>query len=147
MKKQIIRNAAIFSLFLMVAVVSVNAQVASRAEVKIPFDFSAGKATLKAGTYQISRTSTSILKIRSLDGKTVVLVNAPLSISARDSKFGERLVFNQYDDKYFLSQVWLSVENGQQIFPASDENKIAREFKHTDVTREPQRIAVALREK
>ena len=143
MKNQIMRNTAILGLFFMLAIASVNAQTPSRVEVNIPFDFSAGKATLKAGTYSIKRTSGNLLAIRSADGKTTALVNAPLTIGSRDSKAGERLVFNQYGDQYFLSQVWLSVDTGRQLFTSGTETKVAREYKLANKDAKPQRVEIA----
>lgn len=143
MKIQIMRNTAILGLFFMLAIASVNAQTPSRVEVNIPFDFSAGKATLKAGTYSIKRTSGNLLAIRSADGKTTALVNAPLTIGSRDSKAGERLVFNQYGDQYFLSQVWLSVDTGRQLFTLGTETKVAREYRLANKDAKPQRVEIA----
>jgi hypothetical protein len=143
MKNQIMRNFAILGLFFMLAIASVNAQTPSRVEVSIPFDFSAGKATLKAGTYSFKRTSGNVLAIRSADGKTTVIVNAPLTIGSRDSKAGERLVFNQYGDQYFLFQVWLSVDTGRQLFTSGPETKAAREYKLANKDAKPQRVEVA----
>jgi hypothetical protein len=144
MKNQIMRNFAILGLFFMLAIASVSAQTPSRVEVKIPFDFSAGKAMLKAGTYSIKRTSANSLAIRSTDGKTIALVNAPLTIGSRDSKAGERLVFNQYGDQYFLSQVWLSVDTGRQLFTSGAETKAAREYRLARNDAKPQRVEIAL---
>ena len=145
MKVQFIRSVAILGLFFMLAMASVNAQTPSRVEVSIPFDFYAGKATLKAGSYSIKRTSENLVTIRSADGKTTALVNAPLSIASRDSKAGERLVFNQYGEQFFLSQVWLSVDTGRQLFTSSAEVKAAREYKLADKDAKPQRVEIALR--
>ena len=144
MKNNIIRSTAILGLFFMLAIASVNAQTPSRIEVNIPFDFSAGKTTLKAGAYSIKRTSANLLAFRSADGKTTALVNAPLTIGARDSKAGERLVFNQYGDQYFLSQVWLSVDTGRQLFTTGAETKVAREYKLANNNAKPRRVEVAM---
>jgi hypothetical protein len=144
MKKQILRSTAILGLFYMLAIASVNAQTPSRVEVNIPFDFSVGKATLKAGTYSIKRTSGSALAIRSADGKTSALVEAPLTIGSRGSKAGERLVFNQYGDQYFLSQVWLTVDTGRQVFTSGAETKAAREYKLAKNDAKPQRVEIAM---
>jgi hypothetical protein len=138
------RSIAILGLFFMLAIASVNAQTSSRVEVNIPFDFSAGKATLKAGSYSIKRTSGNLLAIRSADGKTTALVNAPLSVGSRESKAGERLVFNQYGDQYFLSQVWLSVDSGRQIFTSGAEAKVAREYKLANNNAKPRRVEIAM---
>jgi hypothetical protein len=145
MKNQIIKTTAILGLFFMLAIASVNAQTPSRIEVNIPFDFSAGKATLKAGTYSIRRTSGNALAIRSADGKTTALIDAPLTIGSRDSKAGERLVFNQYGDQYFLSQVWMTVDTGRQLFTQGAEKKAAREFQLANNNVKPKRVEIAVR--
>ena len=145
MKIQIMKNMAILGLFFMLAIASAKAQTPSRVEVNIPFDFAAGKATLKAGAYSIKRTTGNALTIRSADGKTTALVNAPLTIGSRDSKAGERLVFNRYGDRYFLSQVWLTVDTGRQLFISGEETKVAREFKLANKNAKPERVEVAVR--
>lgn len=128
----------------MLASVSIKAQTPSSVEVNIPFDFSAGKAALKAGAYSIKRLSGNSLAIRSIDGPTT-LVSAPLTIGARDSKPGERLVFNRYGDQYFLSQIWMDVDTGRQLFLSNAETKAAREFKLASKNAKPQRVEVAVR--
>src|SRR5688572_19752375 len=109
MKNRIIKTTAIMGLFMMFAIVSVQAQTTS-GEVNIPFDFMAGKSHVKAGTYVVKQRAGNVLAISNHDGKTVALINAPLTIGSRDAKSGVRLVFNQYDTEYFLSQVWLRVD-------------------------------------
>jgi len=145
MKNQIIKTTAILGLFFMLAIVSVQAQTPSRIEVNVPFDFSVGKTTLKAGAYSIKRASGTMLSVRSADGKTTVLVNAPLTIGSRDSKAGERLVFNQYGDQYFLSQIWLTVDTGRQLFTEGMEKKAAREFLLANNNAKPRRVEIAVR--
>jgi hypothetical protein len=140
MKHQILKTIAILGLFFMLAMTSVSAQTTGKVEVKIPFDFTAGKATFKAGTYSIKRVS-----IRSLDGKTTKLIDAPLAIGARDSKAGERLVFNQYGDQYFLSQVWVEADSGRQLFTSGAEKKVAQEYKLAHNNEKPQRVEIATR--
>src|ERR1700741_1844946 len=143
MKNQIFKTTAILGLFFMLAIASVNAQTPSRIEVNVPFDFSAGKTTLKAGAYSIKRKSATILSVRSADGKTTVLVNAPLTIGSRDSKAGERLVFNQYGDQYFLSQIWLTVDTGRQLFTEGMEKKAARGYLLANNNAKPKRVEIA----
>ena len=143
MKNQIIKTTAILGLFFMLTIVSVQAQTPSRIEVNIPFDFSAGKATLKAGTYSIKRTSGNLLAIRSADGKTTAMIDAPLTIGSRDLRAGERLVFNQYGDQYFLSQVWLTVDTGRQLFTPGSEKRVAREYQLANNNAKPKRVEIA----
>jgi hypothetical protein len=145
MKHQILKTIAILGLFFMLAMTSVSAQTTGKVEVKIPFDFTAGKATFKAGTYSIKRVSNNSVAIRSLDGKTTKLIDAPLAIGARDSKAGERLVFNQYGDQYFLSQVWVEADSGRQLFTSGAEKKVAQEYKLAHNNEKPQRVEIATR--
>jgi hypothetical protein len=145
MKIQVVRNVAILGLFFVLAIASVQAQTPSRVEVNIPFDFCAGKSSLKAGVYSIKRMGTNALAIRSADGKTTALLNAPLIVGARDSKAGERLVFNKYGDQYFLSQVWMTVDTGRQLFPSSGEQKAARAYEIAHNRAKPERAEIAVR--
>src|SRR5436190_23976143 len=109
MKTQIGRNVAILGLFFMLAIAGVNAQTPSRVEANVPFDFVAGKASLKTGRYSLRKGfAGNSISIRNDEGATTI-VNAPLAIGSRASKAGARLVFNKYGDKYFLSQIWTSV--------------------------------------
>jgi len=144
MKNHVTRSIAILGLFFMLAIANVKAQTPSRVEVNIPFDFSAGKATLKAGSYSIRRTSGNAIAIRSVDGKTTALINAPLTIGSRDFKAGERLVLTQYGDQYFLSQVWLSVDTGRQLFTSGAETKTAREYRLANKDAKPKRVEIAM---
>ena len=145
MKNQILRSIAILGLFIMLAMTSVQAQMPSRAEVKVPFDFAIGKVQFKAGTYSFRKLTDSTLTIRDVNGKGTIttLVDAPLTIGSRDSKAGERLVFNQYGNQYFLSQVWLSSDTGRQLFTSGAETKAAREYKLAHNNAKPQRVEVA----
>jgi hypothetical protein len=141
MRNKVISTIGILGLFFVLAIAEVQAQRPTSVEVNLPFDFTAGKATLRAGRYSIRKLSGSVLSIRSEEGKRV-LVDAPLVVGERDSKGGARLVFNRYGDLYFLTQVWLNPESGQQLFPTKMEGKarttqIAKGFK-------PQRIEVSL---
>ena len=142
MKNQILRSIAIFGLFFMLAMTSVPAQTPSRVEVKIPFDFAIGKVLFKAGTYSIRNATDNTLTVRNIAGKTTTLVAAPLTIGSRDFKAGSRLVFNQYGNQYFLSQVWLSSDTGRQLFSGA-ETKAAREYKLAHNNAKPQRVEIA----
>ena len=143
MKNRVTTIIAVVGVFLTLAVVSVSAQTPTGAEVSIPFDFSAGKASLKAGTYIISRSSDKVLKIRDAKEKRTILVNAPLTIGSRDFQGGERLVFNRYGNDYFLTQVWLTADEGRQLFPSKAETTAAGELVKRDV--KPERVEIAVR--
>jgi len=143
MKNQINKTIVIMSLFMMFAIVSVQAQTTS-GEVNIPFEFTAGKSHVKAGTYVITQRAGNLLAINNQEGKTVALVNAPLTIGSRDAKSGVRLVFNQYDTEYFLSQVWLRVDTGKQLFTTDAESRTAREYKLAKRNASPRRVDIAM---
>ena len=141
MKNQV-RNTAILGLFLIMAVVSVQAQTLS-GEVKIPFDFYAGTEKMQAGTYVVKRMSDNALGIRRVDGKKIALINAPLTIGARDSKSGQRVVFNRYGEEFFISQVWLTEDSGRQVIPTKQELRVAKEHREIGVLM-PQRTEIAM---
>jgi hypothetical protein len=145
MKNRILGSITILGLFFMLAMANVQAQTSGRVEVTVPFDFSVGKATLKAGAYTVKTLPGNALAIRSADGKTTALVNAPLTIGARDAKAGQRLVFNQYGDQYFLSQVWLTVETGRQLFTTRQEEKAAHSYQLANNGAKARRVEIATR--
>ena len=115
MKVQIYRIFAILGIFFGFAVVSVQAQASSRVEVNIPFEFSAGKTTLKPGVYSIKRMSGNLVSLRNTEDKSSVILNAPINLTSNDTEAGERLVFNKDGDQYLLSQIWLTVDTGRQL--------------------------------
>jgi hypothetical protein len=131
MKKQIFRIAAVFGSFLALAMVSVQAQTPSRVEVNIPFEFSAGKTTLKPGVYTVKRMSGNLVTLRNVDNKSSVILNAPVNLSSTNVEATERLVFNKYGDRYSLAQIWLTVDSGRELL---------REKK----AQKPERIELAL---
>src|SRR6185503_12196795 len=125
MRNKVLSSIAMLSLFFVLAVAGVQAQRPTGVEVNLPFDFTAGKATLKAGRYNIRKLggNGNVISILNEDGKRVI-VDAPLTVGSRDAKGGARLVFNRYGDSYFLTQIWLTSEIGQQLFPTKAETKV-----------------------
>src|ERR687883_376577 len=116
MKNQIYRVIAIIGIFLGLGVASVQAQTPSRVEVNIPFEFSAGKTTLKPGVYTVKRMSGNLVTLRNVDDKSSsVILNAPVNLSSTDVDATERLVFNKYGERYFLAQIWLTIDSGREL--------------------------------
>jgi hypothetical protein len=126
MKNQIYRVIAIIGIFIGLTVANVQAQTPSKVEVNIPFEFSAGKTVLQAGVYSIKRISGNQLALRTSDGKTAVILNAPVTISSRDAKSAERLVFNKDGDEYLLSQIWLTVDTGREVWTKRRSKQLER---------------------
>lgn len=116
MKYKIYRHIALLGIFMGLAVAGVRAQAPSKVEVNIPFEFSAGKTTLKAGVYTIKRLSASNVTLRSEDGQASVILNAPVSLTSSDPNAVERLVFSKRGEQYSLSQIWLTADTGRQIW-------------------------------
>src|SRR5919112_3808317 len=116
MKNKIYSFVAILGIFLGFAVASVPAQAPSKVEVNIPFEFSAGKTTLPAGVYSIKRMSGNNVTLRSEDGRSSVILNAPVTNSSSDPNAVERIVFERYGDQFALAQIWLTADSGRQIW-------------------------------
>ena len=132
MKNQIYRAIAIFAIFFAFAVASVEAQTASRIEVKIPFEFSAGKTTLQPGVYTIKRMSGNLVTLRNVADNSSVILNAPVNLSSTNSEATERLVFNKYGHEYSLAQIWLTADSGRELLTKKKPGK-------------PERIELSLR--
>jgi hypothetical protein len=116
MNNKTYRIVAILGIFLAFAVAGVNAQAPSKVEVNIPFEFSAGKTTLPAGVYSIKRMSGNNVALRSKDGRSSVILNAPVTNSSSDPNAVERIVFERFGDQYALAQIWLTADSGRQIW-------------------------------
>ena len=116
MNNKTYRIVAILGIFLAFAVASVNAQAPSKVEVNIPFEFSAGKTTLPAGVYSIKRMSGNNVMLRSEDGQSSVILNAPVTSSSSDPNAVERIVFERYGDQFALAQIWLTADSGRQVW-------------------------------
>jgi len=126
MKNQTYRLVAILGIFLGFAVASVHAQAPSKVEVNIPFEFSAGKTTLQAGVYSIKRLSGDNVTLRSEDGKSTVILNAPVTNTSNDPNAVERLVFEKHGEQYALAQIWLTADTGRQVRTSNKGNKSER---------------------
>jgi hypothetical protein len=92
---------------------------------KIPFSFVVSGHTLPAGEYtMLPANGPGAIIIRGIDHHAagVAVVHATSDRSA--SKQTARLVFNTYGDRYFLSQVWSSGEQGSQLLMSHSEREL-----------------------
>jgi len=126
MKKRAFVTATLFVLSLIVA-----AQVAQADEpmlVNIPFAFVAGKVTLPAGEYRVEKLdrNSGVLLIKCSDpGATAMVVTH--AAQANEPQTESKLVFNRYDNQYFLSQVWTAGSiRGRQLLKSPREKEVAR---------------------
>lgn len=80
---------------------------ARAAELKgtVPFDFQAGAAHVKAGTYVIDTgRGGATLTLRTLDGKRIAFVIANSAVSTQPQP--AKMVFRLVGSSYYLGQVW-----------------------------------------
>ena len=114
-----IKRAIAFSgLLVLLTFSSVLGQSDRQTIIHIPFNFIAGEKTFPAATYVIERIrkdSDTVWIIRNKDdiGKALVLTRP---VRANDVMQETQLVFNRYDDLYFLSEIWTRGEQtGREI--------------------------------
>ena len=124
MRNQIYRTIAILGIFLGFAGASAQAQTASRVEVNIPFEFSAGNETLKPGIYAIKRMAGNLVVLQNVADKSTAILNAPLTLSSTDPEAVERLVFNKHEGRHFLAQIWLTADSGRQLLQEKKNERV-----------------------
>ena len=95
----------------------------------VPFDFSAGNKVLPAGRYELwyPFESHSVLQFRDHTGRGIATVRTnDLSTPAIQKE--TRLIFNRYDDRYFLNRVLISGQAiGSAVIQSSQERDSAKE--------------------
>jgi hypothetical protein len=97
-----IKRAAALVAVLTILVAGAAAQSSKRMLVSVPFAFAAGKTTMPAGDYVVTRRGSNVLEIRGAEGAALI-TTAPLAVD----QAGERaqVVFNRYDTGYVLAAV------------------------------------------
>jgi hypothetical protein len=93
--------------------------------IYIPFNFTAGEKSFPAGKYVIERiwkTSDTVWVIKRKDevGKTMLLTRP---VRANETQQETRLVFHQYGDLYFLSEIWTVGDATGRAIQTSDREK------------------------
>ncbi len=145
MKKQFLKGLATFGLFLTLTVASAQAQTGYQIATNIPFDFTAGKASLRAGSYSIKLISGNTLLVSSSDGTESVLLLARQAEHAGTRK-PARIIFNRYGDRYFLSRIFLSENDlGCEVNPSRAERDLAREYRLAERGGKSQKVEIAVR--
>jgi hypothetical protein len=144
MKREILKSFTMLMLTIALACITVQAQNANQMKANIPFNFIIGNQTLPAGEYTIrylnQDTGKNALLFRSIDGKTSRIVK--LNTTQRDETLKASLVFNQYGEQYFLSEVWTGTDQYGLSLPASSSE---RRIKESDLSNiEAKRVTVAL---
>ena len=92
--------------------------------VNVPFDFVAGGAHLLAGRYSVYHFPTKrVILIESVSGKGAAFMQVSIA-TAGPGENPNTLVFNQYDNRYFLSQVTTKNDHEIHICSKSREEQV-----------------------
>jgi hypothetical protein len=143
MKRETLRSFALMILMLAFTSLTAQAQSAAQMKAQIPFNFIIGSQTLPAGDYTVRYINqdsgkTAIL-FKSADGRTSRIVQ--MMPAQRDNAQGKAiLVFNQYGESYFLSEVW---SGGDQYGAALPKSRMERNLNEM-AKAEAKRVTVAL---
>lgn len=130
MKKQTLTIFGMSALLLVMTAISVNAQQQrSKMSTKIDFAFNVGDKTLPAGEYTVrpnTGDSQSVWLIQNKEqGVNIYFFTA--SVSSSRSPKQAKLVFNQYGNEYFLSQIWRRGNNsGRELEMRQRERELAK---------------------
>ena len=134
MKKQAFRILAVFSLLLTMSAAIVHAQ-SKRSIVNIPFSFTVGHKTLPAGEYTVQpnrSNSNNVWLVESITGHDSVVFTTG-SAWTRETQENTKLVFNNYDGQYFLSQIWSAGDNtGRELRMPRVERQLAKSRIHRE---------------
>ena len=99
---------------LSLAATSLTAQSKPLMTVNVPFNFAAGAKTLPAGEYRVSAMARNVVAIQTADYKTTVMLVSHSTENTNMDGLGG-LTFNRYGDRYFLSQIWMGSNLGQEV--------------------------------
>lgn len=128
MKTQAFRILAVLSLLLTMSAAIVNAQ-SKRGTINIPFSFTVGHKTLPAGEYTVEPNrgnSDNVWLVESTTANDSVLFTTG-SVWTRETQENTKLVFNNYDGQYFLSQIWSAGDNtGRELRMPRLERQLAK---------------------
>jgi hypothetical protein len=101
----------------------------------IPFAFQVGDKTLPAGEYSVKSMSNGTSDVQLIrqkhgDALTVVLT---MAVDPKDGKSEPELIFNQYGNSYFLSQIWTGAGQGRELSKSKREKEAALGQARTEV--------------
>jgi hypothetical protein len=118
--------AVITGLGVALTIVPARAQSGSRVLANIPFDFSVGNTTLKAGSYTVEQLQSGIIAFSSDDGKEhQFALTVPGNSGNQDQ--APHLVFTRYGSEAFLKEVFFpDNEDYQELLRTSRERDLIR---------------------
>ena len=146
MKYTTLKTLVMLCLLVILAVASVSAQSSSHIRVNIPFDFTAGKAQLKAGEYLVQSSSEGILVLRRINDRIDTFVLASNTIQRPESKLSPKVVFHRYGNEYFLAEAWTSRNTiGRGVNKIGAERRLARQLAKVKMHAELVDVSAALK--
>jgi hypothetical protein len=115
------------------SLVSIAQAQTSTMTVVVPFEFTAYDSAMPSGEYSVTKLNERTVSMQLKGGqKSVLLVTDAKELLHSDGI--AKLVFNRFGSSYFLTEVWGHGADSARTVRASDnENKIARNQKHTQV--------------
>ena len=127
--KYIQRAIAFSGLLVLLTFSSAFGQSDRQTIIHIPFNFSVGEKSFPSGKYVIERNrnnSDTVWVIRNKEtDRSAIVVTRPAR--ANDVVEETRLVFNRYDDSYFLSEFWIvGGKTGHEIPTSSREKALEK---------------------
>ena len=133
MKKRVFATTAMLSLLLLLAAASAQAQTSSaeRMKISIPFEFTVGNSILPAGEYTVSRpTQTcSCYIIQGKDDEAIESFVTGSTVQGGPQAGPAKLVFKVYEDRHFLSQVWMPGSGtGSELSKSRTERSLIKEL-------------------
>ncbi|RPI26938.1 MAG: hypothetical protein EHM61_10140 [Acidobacteria bacterium] len=103
------------------SVALVSGQTGRLGSVKVPFDFTVGDTVLPAGDYSVDRDSAT-LRISSKKGPGAVIPVVTRLAQLRKGSESFALVFDKAGERRFLSEVWMSGEDGFLVRRTSEKH-------------------------
>ena len=120
LKAMLIAVITVFGVAL--TIVPAHAQSRTRALANIPFDFSVGNNTLRAGSYTFEQLHSGILALSSSDEKEHQFAMTSPGDSDKQNQ-ESKLVFIRYGSEAFLKRVFLSGDEDCHELPESSREK------------------------
>ncbi|HEV7398342.1 MAG TPA: hypothetical protein VGN86_17655 [Pyrinomonadaceae bacterium] len=128
MRHHAIRNFTLLSLLLIVTAGTVSAQ-STRNRIDIPFNFTVGQHSLPAGTYTVEplkRDSRNVWMLQNKAGNVNILF-ITIPVWNGKTQGDTRLVFNKYEGRNFLAQIWSAGESsGRELLRTKWERQVAK---------------------
>ena len=114
--------AVITVLGMALTIVPAHAQSDSRVVANIPFEFSVGNTTLKAGNYRVKQLESGLISLSSQDGKEQRFA-LTFPGTSDEQKSEPYLVFIRYGNKSFLRKISISGDNDCLELPESSRER------------------------